>query len=95
VSEQSRLDVLERERFSQERISVEIDLADGEIVRSAPVRVHECDLFCRNALNHRALVVRWIESLFERGPRARRGSYLGKILADTTRDDDLVEVNWV
>ena len=40
VPEEPRLDVLEDERRLQERVVQEVDLADGEVVRGAPVRVH-------------------------------------------------------
>jgi hypothetical protein len=40
VPEQARLDVLQRERFLQQRIVVEIDLPDRQIVRGPPIGVH-------------------------------------------------------
>ena len=40
VAEQARLDVRQGERFLQQRIVVEIDLPDRQIVRRAPVGVH-------------------------------------------------------
>ena len=41
VAEQPRLHVLGRERLAQERVVEQVDLADGEVVRRAPVRVEE------------------------------------------------------
>ena len=40
VAEEARFDVFEFERLFEERIVVEIDLADGEVVGGAPVGVH-------------------------------------------------------
>src|SRR6516162_10290590 len=40
MTQQSRLDVLALERGSKKRVGEEIDLADGEVVRGAPVGVH-------------------------------------------------------
>jgi Kef-type K+ transport system membrane component KefB len=40
MTQQSRLDVLALERLSKKRVSEEINLADGEVVRRAPVGVH-------------------------------------------------------
>jgi hypothetical protein len=39
VPEQTRLDVRGQKRLAEERIVLEIDLPDGEIVRCAPVGV--------------------------------------------------------
>ena len=39
VAEQARLDVFEFQRLGEQRIVVEIDLADREIIRGAPVGV--------------------------------------------------------
>ena len=39
VAEQPRLDVLGPQRLAQQRVVEQIDLADGEVVRSAPGRV--------------------------------------------------------
>ena len=41
VPEQSRLDVLARERAAQQRIVEEVDLTDGDVVGGAPPRVEE------------------------------------------------------
>jgi hypothetical protein len=40
VAQQTRLDVLQRQRLLQQRIVLEIDLAHGKIVGRAPVGVH-------------------------------------------------------
>ena len=45
VTEEPRLDVLRRERLAQERIVEQVDLADGEVVGRAPVRVEQAQLF--------------------------------------------------
>src|SRR6185312_1739762 len=44
VAEQPALDVVEAQRCAQERIGEEIDLADGEVVRGAPVGVYQPEL---------------------------------------------------
>jgi hypothetical protein len=40
MTQQPRLDVFELERDFQQRIVLQINLADGEVIRSTPVRVH-------------------------------------------------------
>ena len=50
VAEQARLDVLLGERPAQQRIVVEIDLADGEVVGGAPPRIDQAALFPGQAL---------------------------------------------
>ena len=45
VSQESRLDVVEREPLLEQRVVVQIDLSDGEIVRRAPIAVHRAKLF--------------------------------------------------
>src|SRR6266571_5966189 len=45
VSQQTRLDVLEFQRLTQQRIGVEVNLSDREIIRSAPVSIHLAQLF--------------------------------------------------
>ena len=45
VAEQARLDVRQRERLFQQRIVVEIDLPDRQVVRRAPIRVQLAQLF--------------------------------------------------
>jgi hypothetical protein len=39
VAQQPPLDVLEPERLAQERVRLQVDLANGQVVRCAPVRV--------------------------------------------------------
>ena len=55
VAEQPRLDVLARQRLLQQRIVVQIDLADRQIVGRPPVGVHFGELVwplvCRPALD--------------------------------------------
>lgn len=43
VPEQARLDVLKGQRFLEERIATEVDLAHRQIVRGAPPGVHPAD----------------------------------------------------
>ena len=45
VSEQPRFDLLWLERFAQERVTLQVDHADCEVVAGAPVGVHERQLF--------------------------------------------------
>jgi hypothetical protein len=40
VTEQSRLDVFDPQRFAEEWVVKQIDLTDGQIVGCAPVGVH-------------------------------------------------------
>ena len=44
VAEQARLDVVAGERATEQRVFLQVDLADGEIVGGAPVGVHEIEL---------------------------------------------------
>src|SRR6185503_13439536 len=44
VPEQAGLDVLGAQRLAQERVGLQIDLADGQVVRGAPVRVDRREL---------------------------------------------------
>jgi hypothetical protein len=41
VPEQARLDVLWSQRLAEQRVAEEIDLADREVVRRAPIRVDQ------------------------------------------------------
>ena len=45
VAQQSRLDVLELERLAQQRILVEIDLADRKVIGGAPVGIDLAEFF--------------------------------------------------
>ena len=47
VSKQTRLDVFETQRLHQQRIGVEINLSDGEVVGCAPVGVDLAQPFAR------------------------------------------------
>jgi hypothetical protein len=47
VAEQPRLDVLGPQRLSEKRVVEEVDLADREVVRGAPVRVDALQLVGR------------------------------------------------
>ena len=69
VAQEPGLDVLRPERLAQERVVQEVDLADREVVRGAPVGVDPLEI----RLAHRSTVVdpggRW-----PIGPRVRHGS---------------------
>ena len=56
VAEQARFDVGERKRLFQQRIVVEIDLSDREIVRRAPPGVEFAELFGIEGLGRRGHV---------------------------------------
>ena len=45
MAQQPRLNVLQRKRLAQQRVIVEINLADGEIIRGAPIRVYLLQFF--------------------------------------------------
>src|SRR5205085_5236622 len=53
VAEQPRLDVPRGERLLEQRIVVEVDLADRQIVRRPPVRVDPAELLRRQSSRHR------------------------------------------
>ena len=55
MPEQPRLDVLFGQRLLQQRVVVEIDLADRQIVRGAPVRVDQRPLGIRQHIWHYSL----------------------------------------
>ena len=52
MPEQTRLDVVDLERLFQQRVVVEINLADGEIIGGAPVGVHFLEEMGRERLIH-------------------------------------------
>ena len=52
VAEQPRLDVLLRQRLLEQRVVVEIDLADRQVVGGAPVRVDEREFLVRERVSH-------------------------------------------
>ena len=51
VADEAVLDVLTAEALAHERVAAEVDLADGEVVRGAPVAVDALELL----LGHRAV----------------------------------------
>src|SRR5689334_18213581 len=55
MPQQPRLDVLQLERLFQERIVVEINLSDRQIVCRAPVSVHLARQFRRESLRFHSL----------------------------------------
>ena len=52
VSEQSRLDVFQRQGFLQQGIVKEINLANGEVISRLPVCMHGFQLWLRKHLRH-------------------------------------------
>ena len=52
VAEQPRLDVFLGQGLLQQRIVVEIDLPDGQVVGGAPVRVDRCPFLVRQGVRH-------------------------------------------
>ena len=54
VAEQPRLDVLERQRLTQQRVVEQVDLADGEVIGGAPPRVDALQLVAREGRGHEA-----------------------------------------
>jgi hypothetical protein len=55
VPEEPRLDVLLRERLLEQRVVVEIDLADRQVVGGAPVRIDEREFLVRERASHHGL----------------------------------------
>ena len=55
MSQKARLDVFESQGFTQQRISQQIDLSHGEIVRGTPVGVNFAQLFGRERLRKSSL----------------------------------------
>jgi len=47
VAEQARLDLLDRERPAQERVFLQVDLPDRQVVRGIPVALHPVEQFRR------------------------------------------------
>ncbi len=47
VAEQSRLHVLDAERLAQERVGLQIDLPDRQVVRRAPPSIDEVEVLSR------------------------------------------------
>ncbi len=56
MAEQPRFDVLGLERLAQQGVGHEIDLADGEVVRGAPVGVQGGELLVRECGGRRVRV---------------------------------------
>src|SRR5207253_7655082 len=52
VPEQTRLDVLGAEGFAQQRIGLEIDLADGQVVRRAPPGIQQVQFARTEGMRH-------------------------------------------
>ena len=57
VPEEPRLDVLLRERLLEQRVVIEIDLADRQVVGGAPVRIDEREFLVRERASHDALLM--------------------------------------
>src|SRR6185437_9354374 len=55
VPEQARLDLIEAQRLAQQGVVLQINLADGKIVRGAPPGVHSVKQFGRERLVHNIL----------------------------------------
>ena len=55
VPEQPRLDVVLGQRLLEQRIVVEIDLADRKVVGGPPVRVYQCPFVARQHVCHHCL----------------------------------------
>src|SRR5213078_4113183 len=53
VAEQPRLDVLDAQRLAQQRVVEQVDLADREVIRGAPVGVEAGELVARERIAHR------------------------------------------
>ena len=88
VPEQARLDVLERERLLQQRIVVEVDLSDRQVVGGAPVRV---DLAKFGACQGVSIAQSWltIPSMLSRSssPEHRAGDHQFFVGADDPHGD--------
>ena len=56
VAEEPRLDVLLGQRLLEQRVVVEVDLADRQVVGGPPVRVHECLFLGRQRIRHDLLL---------------------------------------
>src|SRR5215510_12260698 len=56
MSQQSRLDVFQREGLLEEGIIKEINLADGQVVRRPPIRIHRFQFFFGQYVWHNRLL---------------------------------------
>jgi hypothetical protein len=57
MTQESRLDVVFSERLLEQRIVVEIDLADREVIGGSPVRIHQCPLGLGQRFRHGRLLL--------------------------------------
>ena len=87
MSEQPWLDVLTLERFSQQRIVEQINLSDGKVVGSSPVRVQLIQLQSR-----KRTVCRWLDG-FSRLSRLLR-CYSGHRAFLFVRSQDVGPIEW-
>ncbi len=72
VAQQPRFDVLEQQRFLQEWIVKQIDLADGEVIGRAPVSIHFPQQFRSQGCGHDVLPKRVTVS-FSATPKPKSG----------------------
>jgi hypothetical protein len=56
VTEQTALDVIDRQRHVEQRIVLQVDLADRQVVRGAPVGVHLLQQIGRERIGHRGFL---------------------------------------
>jgi len=61
VAEKPRLDVILCERLLEQRVVVEIDLADRQVVGRPPVGIDQCPIFVRQRGCHYCLLIPVIE----------------------------------
>jgi hypothetical protein len=57
VAEEPRLDVLLRERALEQRVVIEINLADRQVVGSPPIRIDQSPLLVGQRLCHNYLLI--------------------------------------
>ena len=57
VVPQPRLDVFLGQGLPEQGVVIEIDLADREVVRGPPIRIHRCPLFVRQCVCHDCLPI--------------------------------------
>ena len=56
MAEQPRLDVFLCQGLLEQRVVVEIDLADRQVVGGPPIRIHQCPFFVRQRVCHHCLL---------------------------------------
>src|SRR5499427_9024801 len=61
MAQEPRLDVILCEGLLEQRVVVEMDLADRQVVGGPPVRIHQCPLFVGQHVCHHCLLVHVIE----------------------------------